>query len=196
MNNQLKLLIYIAFVVVIFLFIQDRFEIFDVSLINSLQEEDVNGSSKENPFLEEDPNVSSAEEGSKNDYNDDAYVEITKDSGVSTRVNVDIADSAEERELGLSGRRYLGDYDGMLFVFEKNTNSSFWMKDMYFPIDIIFIDSSGFITHIVENAQPCEDSSCPLISSNGWYRSVLEVNAGFCELNNVALGNGVSSYLD
>ena len=190
MNNQLKLLIYIAFVVVIFLFLQDRFEIFDVSLISDRKE----NVSEENPYLEEDPNVQ-AEVSIENDS--EKYIEISKKEGGYVKVTVDVSDSDEERKLGLSGRRYLGDYEGMLFVFEENTNVSFWMKDMYFPIDIIFVDGSGFITHIHDNAQPCESvNNCPSIGSNGWYRYVLEVNAGFCDRNGIEEGNSLQFYLD
>ena len=52
--------------------------------------------------------------------------------------SVDIADTSEERAQGLSGREALLSDEGMLFIFGESSTHSFWMKEMKFPIDIIF----------------------------------------------------------
>jgi len=82
---------------------------------------------------------------------------------------------------GLSGRPSLPDDQGMLFVFKEKGLYPFWMKDMKFPIDIIFIDESR-IDSIVENAQPPkpgEDlSNLPIYRPKNPVNYVLEINGG------------------
>ena len=65
--------------------------------------------------------------------------------------SVEIADMDVTRVLGLSGHAPLGDDEGMFFIFEHPGKYGFWMKDMTFPIDIIWIDQNFKIVHI-ENA--------------------------------------------
>jgi len=114
---------------------------------------------------------------------------------LAIRVDVDIADTDVERSRGLSGRKYLGDYEGMLFVYESEVSNPFWMKDMLIPLDIIFIDNDDFIVDIKENQQPCEENYCPSISSSEPFQYVLEVNSGFCEENSIEEGYRVVQYL-
>ncbi|HEY4516200.1 MAG TPA: DUF192 domain-containing protein [Candidatus Paceibacterota bacterium] len=66
----------------------------------------------------------------------------------------EIARTPKARELGLSGRPPLVDGEAMLFVFDKPGPYSFWMKDMFFPIDIIWLDKNMKVVHIKENANP------------------------------------------
>jgi len=66
---------------------------------------------------------------------------------------VELARTVGERALGLSGRGDLGERDGMLFIFGAPAVHRFWMKDMLFPIDIIWING-GRIIGFAENAQP------------------------------------------
>ena len=173
MNNQLKLLLYIVFVVSIFYLIQNKFEIFDVSLENVVkteQKEDVKGEEK---VVEEDSSI-----------------EIYTSGGVIS-VDIDIADDATERQLGLSGRRNLGDYEGMLFIFEQEGNFSFWMKDMEINLDMIFIDEEKFVVDIRENLEPCSENFCPSIYSRSSFMYNLEVNSGFVEKNGIGIGDSV-----
>ncbi len=76
---------------------------------------------------------------------------ITLPSG--EKLSTEIADTPEERRIGLMNRTDL-ETDGMLFVFEQEVKTSFWMKDTLVPLDIIFIDKKGVITDIYENAEP------------------------------------------
>lgn len=178
MNNQLKLLIYIIFLVGTFLYIQDRFDFFDISIIETTD-------SKSNEASKDDV-VSKSKEN---------YVEILITEGSKIRVNVEVADTPSLRSQGLSNRRYLGDYDGMLFIHDEKGNAPFWMKDMYIPIDIIFIDEFGFIVDIKENQEPCSEGSCPQIYATTMYKYVLEVNSGFAETNDIKTGQSVMIYL-
>ena len=70
---------------------------------------------------------------------------------------VEVADTLNEREKGLSGKQSLEINKGMLFIFEKETLSGFWMKDMNFPIDIIWIDKNMRIIGIEKSPVPCEE---------------------------------------
>jgi hypothetical protein len=83
----------------------------------------------------------------------------------------------------------------MLFVFESVVNSPFWMKDMIIPLDILFIDSQGYIVDIKEEQQPCSGNYCPPISSKESFMYVLEVNSGFCEENGIEEGYRMVQYL-
>ncbi|MBU1120239.1 DUF192 domain-containing protein [Patescibacteria group bacterium] len=169
MSNQLKLFLYIVFVVAIFWFIQSRFHIFDVKL----------GGAQQNTETDTQENIETTSTLTNS-------VEIVTGANTSVKVNVELADTADERRLGLSFKKYLGDYDGMLFVYNTETNAPFWMKDMQIPIDMIFFDSQGFIVDIKEAQAPCTATYCPSIVSKKSYMYVLEVNSSFVEKNNIS----------
>ena len=67
---------------------------------------------------------------------------------------VEIANTDAERMTGLSGRDALTGYDGLLFVFPESGYYTIWMKDMRFPIDIIWIDENLKVVHIDKNISP------------------------------------------
>ncbi len=93
-----------------------------------------------------------------------------------TIFNVDVVDTDTERTQGLSGRESLVEEEGMLFVFEKSGIYPFWMKDMSFPIDIIWIDENLKVVYIKENATP--QSFPEVFTPNISALYVLEVSAG------------------
>jgi uncharacterized membrane protein (UPF0127 family) len=105
----------------------------------------------------------------------------------SAKVFVDIANTIETQELGLGGRSGIAGDEGMLFVFPRPDKYSFWMKDMLFPIDIIWLNNDLKIVYIKKNASPMSypESYAPQENS----RYVLEVSAGFAEKNNVKVGD-------
>lgn len=105
--------------------------------------------------------------------------------GVDVRVT--IAQTQSEREKGLGGHAPLGIDEGMLFVFPKDGVHAFWMKDMQFAIDIIWISADGTIVHVVENVSP--DTYPTSFASPGPARYVLEVPAGFVASHNVQIGD-------
>jgi len=89
--------------------------------------------------------------------------------------NVEIARDDAERTSGLSNRKALRMQNGLLFVFDKMSAQSFWMKDMLMPIDMIFFDNNWQIVLIESNLQP---NSFPQIYGNKVKSQyVLEVNA-------------------
>ncbi len=109
------------------------------------------------------------------------------------KINAEVADTAEERRQGLSGKDSLSANSGMLFVFDGKTKNPFWMKDMNFPIDIIWIDE-GKIVGIEKNAQPqkgADDDQLRLYYPPQPVSHVLEVNAGYIDANNIKVEDGV-----
>jgi uncharacterized membrane protein (UPF0127 family) len=104
-------------------------------------------------------------------------------------INVEIANTNAKRELGLSGHAPLADVQGMLFVFDKSGIYPFWMKDMLFPIDIIWISEDFKIVYIEKNAQI--NSFPNTFGYDKEARYVLEVNAGFSDNNNLKIGDQV-----
>ncbi len=112
-----------------------------------------------------------------------------------TKILVELAETETERRDGLSKKNGLENNEGMLFLFpQKNIQPPFWMKDMEFAIDIIWIDD-GKIVQINENVQPPEaktpDEELILYTVNQPIDYVLEVNAGFIEKNNIEKGDSV-----
>lgn len=112
-----------------------------------------------------------------------AYVQI---NGVT--VNIELADNFEERAKGLMFRDKLSENAGMLFVFENEGNYPFWMMNMKFNLDMIWIDSNGKIVHIAKDVPPC-GTSCKAVDPNRNARYVLEVNSGFVDKYGVIEGS-------
>jgi len=104
-------------------------------------------------------------------------------------ISVVIANTPLLQEQGLSGQRMLADNKGMLFVFDSPQQTGFWMKDMLFPIDIIWFDEQRRIIDVWANAQP--DSYPHIVSPHGPAKFVLEVPAGFFMKYKLKLGNTI-----
>jgi uncharacterized protein len=110
-------------------------------------------------------------------------------------IHVDLAITSDQQEKGLSIKNNLSNNEGMLFPFSAPGDYSFWMKDMKFPLDIIWIDSNSKIVHIEKNLQPCVFILfCPTYSppANSNTKYVLEVNANYTTKNNINVGDKVS----
>jgi len=105
------------------------------------------------------------------------------------RLTVDLAKTPSEWEKGLSGRASMPADRGMLFVFDRESPWGFWMKDMRFPLDIIWFDSNRRVVHIEQNLPPCTPQDCPVYVPLASALYVLEVNAGFVEAHGVILGD-------
>ena len=104
-----------------------------------------------------------------------------------TVVHVTIADSPQEREQGLSGRAQLPPDEGLLFIFGEPGAYGFWMKDMIFPIDILWFSAIRELIHVEELVSP--DSYPTQYTPQGDSLYVLEVPAGFVEENEVNIGD-------
>ncbi len=69
------------------------------------------------------------------------------------KITAIVAQTEKDRQIGLSNRKSLEKNQGMLFIFDKPDIYPFWMKNMLFPIDIVFIKDSTIVT-IYKNVQP------------------------------------------
>jgi len=111
-------------------------------------------------------------------------------------IQVSVASTNDTRTKGLSGVASLAQNSGMLFVFDtKQVTPLFWMKDMLIPLDIIWI-GNGKVAKIDENvpAPPpnTPDGKLKTYSAGAPIDYVLEVNAGFCDKNNITVGDNVT----
>ena len=95
---------------------------------------------------------------------------------------VELAVTPAERNQGLSGHPPLADNEGMLFVFENEAKWTFWMKEMLFPLDMLWIDAGCTVVDITENAPKPEPGQTlgdlPRFFPKTLAQYVLEVNAG------------------
>lgn len=107
----------------------------------------------------------------------------------SAKIEIEIADDPAERSRGLSGRESLGENEGLLFIFEKPGIYSFWMKEMLFPIDIIWIDQNWAVVEITKNAAP--ESFPGNFTPRSPAQYVLETNSGFADEAKINLGDEV-----
>jgi uncharacterized protein len=91
-------------------------------------------------------------------------------------IPVEVADTDMERSLGLSGRESLARGSGLLFIFETPGNYGFWMKDMRFPIDIVWIDEDWKVISVEKDARP--ETFPRIFYPNAPIKFVLELNSG------------------
>lgn len=103
--------------------------------------------------------------------------------------SVEVTDTQDELEEGLSGHKPLLDNEGMFFIFDNVGIHGFWMKDMLFPIDIIWIDQDFKIIHIEELVTPDTYPKVFYPGSPSMY--VLEVKAGVIDELDLKLGESV-----
>jgi len=105
--------------------------------------------------------------------------ELTLKKGVTDSVvaqlDIEFAESEYETQTGLMYRKSMQANRAMLFIFENDSQRSFYMKNTEFALDIIYINSNFKIVSIQKNAKPLDKSSLP---SQAPAKYVLEVNAG------------------
>jgi uncharacterized membrane protein (UPF0127 family) len=101
-----------------------------------------------------------------------------------------IADDYCKKTLGLSGKNDLDAYEGMLFLFNTSGTYPFWMKDMKFPLDIIWISSDFSVVGIEKSLSP--DTYPEIFGKNYTAQYVLELPAGFADANDIKVGDRVS----
>lgn len=116
-------------------------------------------------------------------------VVVTGTDGVAHRFAVEVADSDAERQRGLMYRETLSDDAGMLFIFEAQRPLSFWMKNTWIPLDMVFIDEDLVVKGVVENAEPLTLSGRAIDAPT---RHVLEVNGGLTRKLGIGAGAKVT----
>ena len=104
---------------------------------------------------------------------------------------VEIADEPDERSRGLMFRDSLSKDTGMLFLFDKEDFYSFWMMNVNFNLDLVWINSNGNVVHIERDVPSCF-MSCPTYAPKEAARYVLELNSGVANELDLLVGSFVS----
>lgn len=104
-------------------------------------------------------------------------------------LQVEIADTQEKRGKGLSSRESLEENRGMLFLFEKPGRYGFWMKEMNFAIDIIWINKDKSVVEITENVDP--KTFPKIFYPKEVIQYIIETQAGFTKVNEIQLGDKI-----
>jgi uncharacterized protein len=111
-------------------------------------------------------------------------------------VHAELARTPQERVAGLGNRDSLAKDAGMLFVFPSAQQPTFWMKDMRFPLDFVWISAEKRVVQVTENVPPpasgTPDSALQIYAPAGPVQFVLEVNAGAVARGGVQVGDIVS----
>lgn len=114
---------------------------------------------------------------------------IAPDGTLKTTFEIEFAQGEYETSLGLMYRKTMEANRGMLFIFSEEEERSFWMKNTYIPLDIVYINAQKQIVSIFKNAKPLDESSCP---SNAPAMYALELNAGTCEKLGIQVGDTIN----
>lgn len=118
---------------------------------------------------------------------------IDSESNAMTTLDIEIADSAEERAYGLMYRKWLHPEKGMAFMFPTDSSGGFWMANCLIPLSIAFYDSTGTIVSILD-MEPCEpqgSTNCPTYNPNATYRGALEVNKNHFDAWGIEVGDRI-----
>lgn len=102
---------------------------------------------------------------------------------------MEIAKTEAQREQGLMDRKEMAQNKGMLFIFEQKGLYSFWMKNTFLALDIIWLDGQGRTVFLSQNVLPCEQDPCPVISPDKIAKYVLELNTGQAQVIGLKVGD-------
>ncbi len=111
------------------------------------------------------------------------------DGALITQIQIEFARTAKETEVGLMYRKSMEENQGMLFIFPNEEMRSFWMRNTYIPLDIIYLNKEKQIVSIVKNAEPLSETSRP---SEAEAMYVLEVNGGFSDKYDLKKGDYIT----
>lgn len=114
-------------------------------------------------------------------------IDLRGDWGTA-RFSVEVADDAQERSQGLMHRQSMATSAGMLFVYEQPQFVSFWMRNTLIPLDMLFIDETGVVQRIHENAVPLDETAIP---GGDGIQYVLEINGGLSSRLGIEVGSEV-----
>lgn len=102
---------------------------------------------------------------------------------------VELALTPEEKSRGLMYREGLDKDRGMLFIYEKEGEYSFWMKNVSIPLDIIWLNKDKKVVYIAEKCHPCPELPCPTIKPDKAAKYVFEINGGLASEMGLSVGN-------
>lgn len=100
--------------------------------------------------------------------------------------SVEIADDAAEQARGLMYREKLAASSGMIFIYQTPHHAVFWMQNVPIPLDMLFLDPRGVVTHIAHNARPFDESR---IDGGKNVQAILEINGGMAKALGISVGS-------
>lgn len=105
----------------------------------------------------------------------------------TVRFAVELALTRQEQAQGLMNRESMPRFSGMLFVYpEESNNVAFWMRNTLIPLDMIFLDATGTVVRVHENAVPLDETPIP---AGGPTLAVLEINGGMARRLGIDAGD-------
>jgi len=116
---------------------------------------------------------------------------VDEDETTLTTVDAEVADSRKERIRGLSEHESLDDGEGMLFVHDEEGTQTYVMREMDFPIDMVFVAANGTVTKVASAPAPGPDEDGESITRSGQARYVLEVPRGYADEVGLSAGDQV-----
>lgn len=123
--------------------------------------------------------------GAANAACSDSRLELRGDWGTA-RFRVEIADDPQERATGLMNREQMSPAAGMLFVYETPQRVAFWMRNTLIPLDMVFMDETGVVQRVHDNAVPLDETPIP---GGNDIQYVLEINGGMAEQIGIDVGS-------
>lgn len=120
-------------------------------------------------------------------FREDGLLWITNNDRQDTlmELRIEIVEKDKDIQYGMMHRKSMDPKTGMLFIMKQERPQSFYMKNTYIPLDIIYINSNKEIVSIVENAEPLNEKSLP---SGAPAIYILEVIGGFCAQHGIGRG--------
>jgi uncharacterized membrane protein (UPF0127 family) len=129
-------------------------------------------------------------ETAKISFTKEGELTIAKANGdVITKFDIEFAENDYERETGLMYRTSMNDTEAMLFIFPESLPRSFYMKNTYVPLDIIYLDENKKIVGFQKDAKPLNESGLP---SEVPAMYVLEIKAGLADKWSLEIGDIIS----
>jgi uncharacterized membrane protein (UPF0127 family) len=125
-------------------------------------------------------------------YSGSATVVVSDENGTEKAViEVEVADTRQERFTGLSDHESLADGQGMWFVYDSESQHTYVMRRMEFPLDIIFVGEDGRINSIHQRRAPGPNEDGNDITATGTGQYVLEVPRGYANETGIEVGDYV-----
>lgn len=122
------------------------------------------------------------------EFTKEAELSILKDGNVLKTIDIEYADTPEERSLGLMYRKGMAENQGMLFIFPEEEERSFYMRNTEFSLDIIYLDKDKKVVSIAKKAKPFDETSL-LSEAPAMY--VLEINGGLSDKWGIEKGDSI-----
>ena len=107
---------------------------------------------------------------------------------LKAKIDLEIADTEYERQLGLMNRKEMKENEGMLFIFPRQDYQSFWMRNTLISLDIMFVNDQKKIVTIHKNTKILSDTSYPSTEPSTY---VVETIAGFTDRHNIKVGDKI-----